>query len=142
MSSAEQNNTKLQPLGIPNGIFHAVMLSTLCAISYWLITHLLARVMSVSRDDDLLGGMWAVVATIFVYRDSRGTTFRAALSRTLATSFSFVLCFVYLLVFPFSLVGMVTLIGLGVIAMSSLKRPDEALLPVANTAQVTRRAIR
>jgi hypothetical protein len=27
-------------------------------------------VFSVSRDDDLLGGMWAVVATLFVYRDS------------------------------------------------------------------------
>jgi hypothetical protein len=33
-----------------------------------LITHILANTYSISRDDDLLGGMWAVVATIFVYR--------------------------------------------------------------------------
>jgi hypothetical protein len=32
--------------------------------------HLLARFFSVSRDDDLLGGMWAVVATSFVYCDN------------------------------------------------------------------------
>jgi hypothetical protein len=47
-----------------------VTLSMLCVISYWLITHLLARFFSVSRDDDLLGGMWAVVVTSFVYRDN------------------------------------------------------------------------
>jgi hypothetical protein len=31
---------------------------------------MLAHMFSVSRDDDVLGGMWAVVATLFVYRDS------------------------------------------------------------------------
>jgi hypothetical protein len=51
-------------------LLRCVTLSIRCVISYWLITHLLARFFSVSRDDDLLGGMWAVVATLFVYRDS------------------------------------------------------------------------
>jgi hypothetical protein len=51
-------------------LFHSATLSVLCVISYWLVTHMLAQVFSVSRDDDLLGGMWAVVATIFVYRYS------------------------------------------------------------------------
>jgi hypothetical protein len=42
-----------------DAIIHGVMLSVLCLISYWLLTHMLARAFSVSRDDDLLGGMWA-----------------------------------------------------------------------------------
>jgi hypothetical protein len=36
-------------------------------ITYWLITRMLAHMISVSRNEDLLGGMWAVVATVFVY---------------------------------------------------------------------------
>ena len=51
-------------------LLRCVTLSMLCVISYRLITHLLAHMLSVSRDDDVLGGMWAVVATLFVYRDS------------------------------------------------------------------------
>jgi hypothetical protein len=51
-------------------LLRGVTLSILCVISYWLITHRIAHMFSVSRDDDLLGGMWAVVATLFVYRES------------------------------------------------------------------------
>jgi hypothetical protein len=39
-------------------------LAIACLISYVLITHLLSQVYFVSRDDGLLGGMWAVVATV------------------------------------------------------------------------------
>lgn len=38
-------------------VFHGVFLSLQCVVSFWLITHLLAQGFSVSRDDDLLGGM-------------------------------------------------------------------------------------
>ena len=38
-------------------LLHSVTLSLFCVISYWLITHTLAQVFSVSQDDDLLGGM-------------------------------------------------------------------------------------
>ena len=55
-----------------DAIIHGVMLSLLCVISCWLITHTLARAFAVSRDEELLGGMWAVVATIFVI--ATGTT--------------------------------------------------------------------
>jgi hypothetical protein len=33
-----------------------------------LVRHGLARIHSVSQDDDFLGGMWPVIATVFVYR--------------------------------------------------------------------------
>ena len=117
-------------------VFHGVMLSLLCAISYWLITHLLSQAFSVSRDDDLLGGMWAVVATVFVYRYSYDSSIGAAISRMWATSLSFGLCLIYLLFFPFSLAGMVTLIGIGAVTMSLLDRPDDIVTTGITTAVV------
>jgi uncharacterized membrane protein YccC len=117
-------------------VLHAIALSILCVISYWLITHLLAHVFPVSRDDDLLGGMWAVVATIFVYRYSYEQSAGAALSRMAATSLSFVLCFVYLLVFPPEVWGMAAVIGIGAVLMSALDRPDDVITTGITTAVV------
>jgi uncharacterized membrane protein YccC len=91
---------------------------------------------SVSRDDDLLGGMWAVVATIFVYRYGYDESVGAALSRIGATSLSFALCFIYLLFFPFHLWGMAALIGVGAIAMSLLGRRDDIITTGITTAVV------
>ena len=115
---------------------HALTLSILCVISYWLITRMLAHIFSVSRDDDLLGGMWAVVATIFVYRYGYEQSVGAALSRVAATSLSFVLCFIYLLFFPFDLWGLATLIGVGAVAMSLLGRPEDVITTGITTAVV------
>jgi hypothetical protein len=117
-------------------LLDGVMLSILCVISYGLITHTLARVFSVSRDDDLLGGMWAVVATIFVYRHGYEESVGAALSRIGATSLSFALCFIYLLFFPFNLWGMAALIGVGAVAMPLLGRKDEIITTGITTAVV------
>jgi uncharacterized membrane protein YgaE (UPF0421/DUF939 family) len=117
-------------------VAHGVALSILCVISYWLITHLLSRAFSVSQDDELLGGMWAVVATIFVYRYSYEESVVGALSRIAATSLSFALCFIYLLVFPFHVWGMAVLIGLGSIVMSLLGRLDDVITTGITTAVV------
>jgi hypothetical protein len=51
-------------------VVECVVLAVACLVTYWLGTRLLSRVHSVGRDDDLLGGMWAVLATIFVLRAS------------------------------------------------------------------------
>jgi uncharacterized membrane protein YgaE (UPF0421/DUF939 family) len=115
---------------------HGLTLSILCVISYALITHTLAHVFSVSRDDDLLGGMWAVVATIFVYRYSYEESAGAALSRLWATSLSFALCFIYLLFFPFDVWGMAALIGVGAVVMPLLGRPDDIITTGITTAVV------
>jgi uncharacterized membrane protein YccC len=118
---------------------HAVASGTILAIasliSYWLITAVLTREYFVSRDDDLLGGMWAAVATIFVYRESYDQSVRAALSRTFATLFSFVLCLVYLLIFPFHVVGMAVLIGVIAIILALVRRPED-IITAAITAVV------
>jgi uncharacterized membrane protein YgaE (UPF0421/DUF939 family) len=116
--------------------FNGGMTFALCGLSYWLITHLLARVFSVSRADDLLGGMWAVVATVFVFRNSCEQSVRAALSRTAATSLSFVLCLIYLLLFPFHFLGMAALVGVGAVVMSLLARPDDIITTGITTTVV------
>src|SRR5580704_11415229 len=103
------------------------LLAISCVISYWLITHILANTYSVSRDDDLLGGMWAVAATIFVYRYSHAESVHAALSRMAATIVSFALCLVYLLLFPFHIWGMAALIGMGAIAVTTMGRADDTI---------------
>src|SRR5580698_2534710 len=99
-------------------VLRGVVLAISCAISSWLITHLLARAYSISRDDDLLGGMWAVVSTIFVYRNGWNESLRSALSRMEATLVSFVLCLAYLAFFPFHVWGMAALIGIGTVAVT------------------------
>jgi uncharacterized membrane protein YgaE (UPF0421/DUF939 family) len=67
----------------------------------------------VNRPNDFLGGMWATIATVFVFREARNTSLRAGVDRFFATCISCVLTFVYLLLLPFSPVGMAVIIGLG-----------------------------
>jgi uncharacterized membrane protein YgaE (UPF0421/DUF939 family) len=80
--------------------------------------------------------MWAVVATIFVYRYGYQQSVGAALSRVGATSLSFVLCFIYLLFLPFHLWGMAMLIGVGAVAMSLLDRPEDVITTGITTVVV------
>jgi uncharacterized membrane protein YccC len=117
-------------------LIHSAALSFACVISYWLITHILVHILSVSREDDLLGGMWAVVATVFVYRYCYEESVRAALSRMAATSVSFALCLLYLLMFPFHLWGLGALIGIGAAVMTLIGRSDDTITTGITTAVV------
>jgi uncharacterized membrane protein YccC len=112
------------------------VLAIACFISYGVITRLLTRAYFVSRDDDLLGGMWAVAATVFVYRESYRQSIHAALSRMAATSLSFALCLVYLLIFPFHAWGMAALIGIGTIALTLFGRSEDIITTGITTAVV------
>ena len=127
-----------RPQRLPTGevIMYGAGLAIACFVSYWLITRILTHVYSISRDDDLLGGMWAVAATLFVYRYSYEQSIRAALSRMAATSVSFVLCLVYLLIFPFHSWGLAALIGIGAAAMALLGRPDDTVVTGITTTIV------
>ena len=117
------------------GVGFGTMLAISCLISYWLITNILAREYSVSRDNDLLGGMWAVIATIFVFRYRILQSGRAAISRTLATFLSFALCFLYFLIFPFNVFGMVALIWIGTVILCLIGN-SEAIVTTAITTAV------
>jgi uncharacterized membrane protein YccC len=132
--NAESPRNQLTSIG--QAIGSGVILALACLISYWLITSILTREYSVSRDDDLLGGMWAAVATIFVYRKTYIESARAAFSRTLATLASFVLCLIYLLIFPFHVVGMAALIGIVAIILALVRRSEEIITAAITTAVV------
>jgi uncharacterized membrane protein YccC len=130
MAKIQQQNTNALHAVQPHAgevVIRGAILAISCAISYWLITHILASSYSISRDDDLLGGMWAVVATIFVYRESSAEIVRSALSRMAATTVSFALCLVYLLIFPFHFWGMAALIGIGTVVVTIMGRPDDTV---------------
>jgi uncharacterized membrane protein YgaE (UPF0421/DUF939 family) len=109
-------------------------LAIACLISYALIARLLSQAYFVSHDDGLLGGMWAVAATVFVYRLSYQQRLSAALSQMAATLLSFVLCLVYLLIFPFSASGMAALIGIGAIVLTRLGRSEDIITTGITTA--------
>jgi uncharacterized membrane protein YccC len=119
-----------------NAVFRAMMLAISCVISFWLITHFLVSAYSISRDDDLLGGMWAVASTIFVYRHGYAQSLGAALSRMTATAVSFGLCFVYLLILPFHVWGMAGLIAIGAIVLELIGRADDIITTSITTAVV------
>jgi uncharacterized membrane protein YccC len=104
--------------------------------SYWLITYVLSQVHSISLADDQLGGMWAVIATIFVYRITYKQSVGAALSRLAATIVSFGLCLVYLLVFPFHPLGLAALIGIGTFLLMLMGRDDLIVTTGITTAVV------
>ena len=127
-----------RPQRLPTGevIMYGAALAIACFASYWLIARILAHVYSIFRDNNLLGGMWAVAATLFVYRYSYEQSIRAALSRMAATSVSFVLCLVYLLIFPFHPWGLAALIGIGAAAMALLGRPDDTVVTGITTTIV------
>src|ERR1700723_2779711 len=56
-------------------VVYALNMAIACLVSYWIITLILSR--SVDRPFDLLGGMWAVAATVFVFRETRVHSFSA-----------------------------------------------------------------
>ncbi len=117
-------------------VVECVVLAVACLITYWLARNLLSRVYSVSRDDDLLGGMWAVLATIFVLRDSFGKSVAAAVSRMAATSVSFVLCLIYLAFLPFHAWALAVLVGASALAVMLLGRPGDAVTAGITTAVI------
>src|SRR6516165_12418838 len=79
--------------------FYALDMALACLISYSLTTRVLSPF--VAEPDTLLGGMWATVATLFVFRDTRASSLAAGISGLIATGVSLALCLAYLLVLPF-----------------------------------------
>jgi uncharacterized membrane protein YgaE (UPF0421/DUF939 family) len=104
-------------------VIYALDMAAACAISYVLVTELLARF--VDQANTLLGGMWAAVATVFVFRETREGSLSAGVSRLIATCVSFVLCFIYVAMFSVNAVGIGLVIGLGTIVMMMLRRRDD-----------------
>jgi uncharacterized membrane protein YccC len=112
------------------------VLAAACLITYWLATRMLAHAYLLSRDDELVGGLWAVIATIFVLRDSYQRSMTAAVTRMAATTVSFVLCLIYLVFLPFNVWAMAALIGLSALAVTLIGRPGDAITAAITTAVI------
>jgi hypothetical protein len=117
-------------------ISYGVLLAACCLLSYKIITRLLMVSGFVPSDDELLGGMWAVIATIFVLRRSYEESAKAALLRTSATFLSFALCLSYLLLFPFRIWGVVALIAIGAIVLDLIGRSEDVITASITTTVV------
>ncbi len=104
--------------------------------SYLLAAHGLSAIHSLSEEDDQIGGLWSVVATLFVCRFAYQDSVHAAYSRIIATLLSFVLCLVYLLIFPFSPLGLAVIIGLGTVILKLFGHEQEIVTAGITTAVI------
>jgi len=112
------------------------ILAFACLLTFWLVSDLLSRIHSVSSVDDQLGGMWAVIATIFVCRFSYHQSTGAALSRISGTTVSFVFCLIYLIFLPFHAWALALLIGASALAVILAGRPGDAITAAITTAVI------
>jgi uncharacterized membrane protein YccC len=119
---------------IRDAVVECTVLAVACLITYLLVTQLLSRLYFISRDDDLLGGMWAVIATIFVSRTTYQQSLTAAVSRVAATFVSFVICLVYLVFLPFHTWALPVLIGASALATILIGRSEDAIIAAITTA--------
>ena len=115
-------------------IADSVVVGLSCLLTYWLATTILAHVYSPSAADDELGGLWAVIATVFVLRETYDKSVAAAVSRIGATLVSFALCLVYLAFLPFHLWGLAVLAGLSGLVASLIGRPEDAITAAITTS--------
>jgi uncharacterized membrane protein YccC len=121
---------------VSDAVIHSAALALSSLLTYWIVTRVFSGFHFVSHSDDLLGGMWAVVATLFVYRYSYSQSLSAAIHRMSATLVSFVLCFVYFLLTSFHPWGLALLIGIGTLIMMLIGQPDDVVTTSITTAVV------
>ena len=114
----------------------SVVLGLACVVTYLLATKLLSWVHSVAPADDLLGGMWAVIAAIFVNRNSYREGLSAAVSRLAATFVSFAYCLVYLSFQPFHTWALGLLVGVSALTATLIGRPGDAITAAITTTVV------
>jgi len=119
-----------------SAVAEAALLAVGALSSYLLVAHVLSHVYFISRSDDLLGAMWAVISTIFVNRTTYSDSVAAAVSRIAATGTSFVVCFVYLLFLPFHAWALAVLIGVSALGPTLYGRPQDAITTAITTTVV------
>jgi uncharacterized membrane protein YccC len=115
-------------------VAYAVDLAIACLITYWVTVFALPRL--VGWPSTPVGVLWAVISTVFVYKDTRANTLSAAIARLIATFASFVLCLAYLWLLPATTIGMAALIAIGVLLMIFIGRRDETNLTAITIAVI------
>ncbi|HZC57617.1 MAG TPA: FUSC family protein [Xanthobacteraceae bacterium] len=116
-------------------VAYAVDMALACLITYWIMAEVFSR-FGHGAFSDLVGGLWAIVATVYVFRDTRAKSLSATIGRMIATGVSFALCLLCLLLFPFTPTGLATLLTCGTLIMMVLGRREEIGLTAVTTAVV------
>jgi uncharacterized membrane protein YccC len=115
-------------------VAYAIDMAAAAVVTYCLMAFVMPLV--VNRPVDPVGVLWAVISTVFVFRDSRARSLSAGLSRLLATFVSFVLCLIYLALFPANPLAMLVLLTIGTLLMMLLGRRDDIGLTAITTAVI------
>lgn len=131
MSGSQARSTKMA-----STLSDAAILSLGCLATFSLVTDVLTHLYFISKSDAVLGGMWAVVSTIFVNRTSYRDSVSVALSRVAATAVSFIICLVYLVFLPFHSWALALLIGVSVLVVVLLRRPQDAITAAITTTVI------
>jgi uncharacterized membrane protein YccC len=119
---------------VRSDVLAATVIALASLASYWLVAVLLSKLQSVSRTDDIVGGLWAAISAIFVSKNSFEQSHQAGVSRIAGTLVSFPLCLLYLLFLPFHLWGFALLIGLSALIPMLAGRPGDAATAAISTA--------
>ncbi len=123
-------------VAVRTAVVESAVLTVASLGSFALTYALLGWIHPTSRSDELLGAMWAVLATIFVCRESFQQSVTAGVSRMSATLVSFVLCLIYLIFLPFHAWALAVLIGLSALVVTLAGRPQDATTAAITTAVV------
>jgi uncharacterized membrane protein YccC len=117
-------------------VAESAVLGLSCLLTFWLASDVFTRLYVDSPDSDLLGGMWAALATIVVSRASFRESLAAGVSRMAATAISFVICLVYLLFLPFHRWAFALLVGVSALVGLLTGRRGDATTAAITTAVV------
>src|SRR5215467_9552383 len=115
-------------------IAYAVDMSIACLITYWVVAFFLPNL--AGRPSTSVGILWAVISTVFVYKDTRSHSLAAGISRLVATLISLLLCLTYLSLFPTTSFSMAVLIAIGTLIAMSLGWHDDIGLTAITAAVV------
>jgi uncharacterized membrane protein YccC len=126
----------LDRAGVRLAVLDCGVLAIACLVTYLVATTVLSHLYFLSRADSLLGGLWAVIATVFVSRDSYQHSMGAAVSRMSGTLVSFLFCLIYLSLLPFHVWALPVLIGASALAVTLLGRPGDAATAAITAAVV------
>jgi uncharacterized membrane protein YccC len=124
---------------VKSAVVDATVLAFACLITYLLVTRVLSRLYATTREGDLVGAMWAVIATIFVIPDGYRQSIAAATSRmsaSLVSLVSFLICLIYLLILPFHAWALAVLIGASALIVTLIGRPEDAITAAITTTVV------
>jgi uncharacterized membrane protein YccC len=116
------------------GVLQCCLLALACLGSYALVVWLSSLVAWIGPTDHIVGGVWAVISTIIVSRNSYDQTAAAAVSRVYGTLVGMILCLIYLIFFPFHVWGLALLIGLSSLICVLIGRPGDAPAAAIATA--------